>query len=143
MTDHRDKAWLAGPGMMTISAVLFGYFGFFTAWNTTGVNGQFLLFVAVLEWTLKGSAILFVLSAALTLIKPLLGNAIYSLTGLLGALGFILVIILDLLDARHTAMSPVILGIFAVWNGWGSWQSLRAIIAMGDRPRERFELPGE
>ena len=52
----------SGPGVMLISAALFGYFGFYTSWNTTGITGQFLPFVAIIEWSLKGGAIGFAIS---------------------------------------------------------------------------------
>ena len=40
---------LAGPGIMLLSAAIFGYFGFATSWNYhSGLTGEFLLFVALL-----------------------------------------------------------------------------------------------
>ena len=51
--DRTAAAGLAGPGVMFLSAAIFGYFGFGVTWLTTGVNGQYLLFVALFEWTLK------------------------------------------------------------------------------------------
>jgi hypothetical protein len=58
---------------MLLSAGIFGYFGFSTTWLYTGVNGQFLLFVALLDWTLKITAVAFGLAVVLTFILPWLG----------------------------------------------------------------------
>ena len=56
----------AGPGIMLLSAALFGYFGFAYSWDPTGVDGQFLPFVVIVEWSLKGGAIGFVIAAVLS-----------------------------------------------------------------------------
>ena len=119
---------LAGPGIMLLSAGLFGYFGFTSQWISTGANGQYLFFVDLLEWTLKGSAVLFLLSALLTFVQPLAGNIAYGVTGLLGAVLLVAVAVLDFLDPNHMVMSLLLLLLFAAWNGYGSWTSLRAIL---------------
>ncbi len=121
---------LSGPGMMFLSAAIFGYFGFGVTWLTTGSGGQFLLFVAILEWTLKGTAIVFLISGLLAMARPLLGNLVYSLAGLASALAFAIVLILDWMDTQHQAISPFLLLIFAAWNGYGSWSGLRAVLAV-------------
>ncbi|MFB3137848.1 MAG: hypothetical protein ACE10B_01335, partial [Phycisphaerales bacterium] len=83
---------LAGPGIMLLSAAIFGYFGFSTSWNYHSVmTGEFLLFVALLDWTLKGSAIAFGASALLTLANRVLGNLIYGAVGLIGAVLFVVI----------------------------------------------------
>ena len=120
----------AGPGIMLISAAIFGYFGFFTIWLTTsGTTGEFLFFVALLEWTLKVSSVGFALSAIVTLANPFVGNLLYSIVGVLGAIALVIVGILDIADAQHTAMHPAILFLFAAWNGYNSWTGLRALLA--------------
>ena len=51
---------LAGPGIMLISAALFGFFGFFSGitWNALSMTtGKPILFVVMLGWTLRLSAI--------------------------------------------------------------------------------------
>lgn len=114
---------------MLFSAGIFAYFGFTTTWLYTGVNGQFLLFVAILDWTLKITAIAFGVSVVVTLIHPLLGNGLYSLFGLLSAISFIIVGVLDIMDTQHMAMQPLLLFIFAAWNGYGSWSGLQEVLA--------------
>jgi hypothetical protein len=114
---------------MFLSAAVFGFFGFTFSWNHIGVNNQFLLFVALLEWTLKGSCLVFALSGALALVKPAAGNLLYAFGGLAGAAMFLVVAVMDWLDSQHTALHPVVLLLFAAWNGYGSWTGLRAVLA--------------
>ena len=55
---ERPTISIAGPGVMLFSAAIFGYFGFSSSFLYHSVNtGQFLFFVALLDWTLKGAAI--------------------------------------------------------------------------------------
>jgi hypothetical protein len=111
--------------LMLLSAGIFAYFGFATSWLYTGVNGQFLLFVALLDWTLKITAVVFAISAILMFVNGFLGNLLYSLAGIVSAVMFVIVAILDIMDQQHTAMHPLLLFIFAAWNGYGSWMGLQ------------------
>jgi hypothetical protein len=128
MADRTPSGPLSGPGVMLLSAAIFGYFGFSVAWLTTGNNGEFLLYVAILEWTLKVTAIAFLAAALLAFASPLAGNLVYSVVGLLGALALLVVLVLDIADQQHTAISPILLIIFIGWNGYGSWMGLRAAL---------------
>ena len=110
---------------MLLSAAIFAFFGVATSWNYTGVNGQFLLFVALLDWSLKIAAIGFAVSAVLTFLSAFAGNLLYSTVGILSAVMFVIVAVLDLMDSQHTAMHPVLLLVFAAWNGYGSWSGVR------------------
>jgi hypothetical protein len=124
------QAGLTGPGMMLLSAAIFGYFGFGMTWiHTSAITGQFLLFVALLDWTLKVTAIAFAVSGILTMLHARAGNMLYSIAGLLSAILFVVVAMLDMADKQHTAISPIILLIFAAWNGYGAWQGLRMLLA--------------
>ena len=122
---------LAGPAIMILSALIFGFFGFFYTWNTHGAEGEFVLFPALLGWTLKISAILFLVAGGLTMIRLVAGNLIYALTGVTGAGMFVVVAVMDIADQGHTIMpyAPVVLVLFAAWNGYGSWLALRAVLA--------------
>ena len=123
---------LAGPGIMLISAAVFAYFGFGISWlHHSVVTGEFLLFVALLVYTLKVTAIAFAAAAALTaFISRFGGNLLYATAGLLSAIMFVVISIMDWLDPQHTAISPTVLLLaFAAWNGYGSWLSLREILA--------------
>jgi len=128
---------LTGPAIMVLSALIFGFFGFYYIdWNTPGVDGDPLLFRQLLGWTLKASSVLFILSAVLTAARATLGNLLYALTGVVGAGLFLVVAVMDIADSQHTIMapgapwvSPLILVLFAIWNGYGSWLALRAILA--------------
>jgi hypothetical protein len=122
---------LAGPAIMILSALVFGYFGFFHTWNTRGAGGEFVLFPALLGWTLKISAVLFLVSGGLTIVKLVAGNLIYALTGVTGAGMFVVVAVMDIADQGHTIMpyAPVVLVLFAAWNGYGSWLALRVVLA--------------
>jgi hypothetical protein len=122
---------LAGPAIMILSALIFGFFGFAYTWNTRGTGGEFVLFPALLGWTLKISAILFVVAAVLATVKEMAGNLVYALTGVTGAGMFVVVAVMDIADQGHTIMpyAPVVLVLFAAWNGYGSWLALRAVLA--------------
>ena len=142
MGERTVGSMLAGPGIMLLSAAIFGYFGFAITWIHHSTTGQFLLFVALLDWTLKGSAIGFGMAAVLTFVKPPLGNLLYGVIGLLGAVLFVVVAGMDYVDKQHTALHPVLLLIFAAWNGYGSWTGLKAVLA--ERARHvPFEPPAE
>lgn len=126
MNPTTDRQAMIGPGIMLLSAVVFGYFGFATSWNQySALNGEFLLFVALLEWTLKGAAIGFAISAATALVLSLAGNLMYSVISLLSAGGFVVVAVLDIRDTQHAALHPALMLIFAAWNGYGGWAGLR------------------
>ena len=129
MTQRSHSNALAGPGIMLLSAAIFGYFGFAMTWSYhSSRTGEFLLFVALLDWTLKCSSIAFLVSALLTFVKPIAGNLIYGLVGFVGAALFLLIAGLDFADKQHTAMHPLLLLIFAAWNGYGSFSGLREIL---------------
>jgi hypothetical protein len=129
MSKSNPSMGFAGPGIMLLSAALFGYFGFGITWLTTGNGGQFLFYVALMEWTLKISSIGFLVAALITFGKPLIGNLLYSIVGLLGAIAFAIVLALDLLDPQHMTVTPILLIIFVAWNGYGSWMGLKEVLA--------------
>ena len=120
-----------GPIMVVISALIFGFFGFFPSWNIHGAQGQVLMFMVIFVWTLRISAGLFVLSALITMARPVMGNLLYALVGVVGAGSFFVVAVMDIADTDHTVMpyAPIILLIFAAWNGFGSWMALRSVLA--------------
>jgi len=124
----------AGPAIMFVSALIFGYFGFSTSFIHTGSNGQLLFYVPLLEWTLKVSAVAFVACGLITLRDARLGNFLYAAIGLLGSLALVTVAVMDFLDTQHTVMSPVILLLFAAFNGYCSWHGLRVALAVAHQP---------
>ena len=131
MTEPRSSAALAGPGIMLLSAVIFGYFGFTTNFVPHSVKtGQLLIYVPMLEWTLKVTAIAFGISGVAAFVRPLEANLLFCVAGLLSALLFVAVAVMDFADKQHTVMSPVLLLIFAAWNGFGSWSGLRAVLSL-------------
>ncbi|MCH7603629.1 MAG: hypothetical protein IIB54_12765 [Planctomycetes bacterium] len=104
MKQVKHNPALAGPGIMFISAALFGYFGFFTGGLMhTNLLNQFVLFFALLDWTLKGTACGFVLGGLLTLARPVPGNLFYGITGLLSAIFFVLIAVMDIMDKQNAA----------------------------------------
>jgi hypothetical protein len=123
---------LAGPAIMILSALIFGYFGY--TLRPTASDGQFVLFMALLTWTLRISAGLFVLSAVVTLVLPVVGNLLYALVGVVGAGLFVVVAVMDIADDNYATIHPALLLVFALlvfaaWNGYSSWLALRAILA--------------
>ena len=142
MTQYERSAMLTGPGIMLLSAAIFGYFGFSTTFlHHSAITGKLLIYVPILDYTLKGCAVGFLLSGLITFVKPLPGNLLFSLLGLLSALSFLLVAFLDFSDKQHQVMSPLLLLIFAAWNGIGSWQGLKASLTLMQGPREGGEPP--
>ncbi len=128
MRDTVSTGGMSGVGGMLFSAVIFGYFGFFSVnWSTPGLDGEPLLFRLLLGWTLRGSAIGFAVAAALTLARPWTGHLLYAVIGLLGAVLLVTVAVMDHLDTRHKAFEPILLLLFAAWNGYGAWAGLRAV----------------
>jgi hypothetical protein len=133
MSDHETQraAGLAGPVIMLISAAIFGYFGFGYGLTSTTASGTFVPFFSLLNWTLKISAIGFLLSAVLAFVRPLEGNLLYALLGLAAAALLAIVGLWDLMDQTYTAAIPPILALlFAAWNGYGSWSGLQAVLAL-------------
>ena len=132
MHDHTNEStpqpttW-AGPVLMFVSAAIFGYFGYWTTWLHTGVDGQTLAFVLIEEWTLKICAVGFALAGVIALGKPRAGELIYAIIGLLSAVAFLIAGVLELLDEKHAAIGPFMLFVFAAWNGFGSISSLRSL----------------
>ncbi|MCI0677077.1 MAG: hypothetical protein L0Y42_15045 [Phycisphaerales bacterium] len=120
----------AGPGIMLLSAAIFGFFGFTTSWiYYSGTTGQFLFFVALLDWTLKGAAIGFLICGLITFFAPVAGNALYCIVSMLSAVSFLIVAILDIADTQHIAIHPLLLIIFAGWNGYGAWMGISELVA--------------
>ena len=125
--------------MMLLSAAIFAFFGFFFVnWNTPGVNGQVVLFRVMLGWTLKSTAILFALSAAITFVNPFGGNVLFGVVGVVSAVLFLVVAAMDVFDKQHTTMAygPIILVLFALWNGYGALGGLREMLASRRAPSE-------
>jgi hypothetical protein len=118
---------LTGPAIMVLSALIFGYFGWVI--KPVATDGQTVLFMWLLSWTLRISAGLFVLSAVITLAAPVFGNLLYALVGVVGAGLFVVVVVMDIADKNYRTIHPAILLLFAAWNGYGSWLALRAVLA--------------
>lgn len=136
MDDHRQSSALGGPGIMLLSAAIFGFFGFYYVQGSTlNASGQLVPSWFLVKWTLRGAAILFAIAAGLTVVRPWSGNLLYSVCGLLSAALFVVILVVDYLDKQHAApIPPVLLAIFAAWNGYGAWTELRAVLRV-KRPR--------
>lgn len=129
MNQVKNHPDLTGPAMMFILAALFGYFGFYIGFLHTNNLGQFVLFYALLDWTLKATAVAFALAGVLTMIKPFLGNLLYAVAGLLSAILFVVIATMDILDKQNPpgAVPIFLLLIFAAFNGYGSVASLTSL----------------
>jgi hypothetical protein len=118
---------------MLISAAIFAYFGFATGWAhqyTTTTPPVLIPMVVVLKWTLRGGAVAFALSAALTWLGAAAGPALYAAAGLATAVLFLAVAIWEWTNpAGYVSGVPaILLVIFALWNGFASWQSMRDLV---------------
>jgi len=126
----QDKGLFAGPVAMLLSAAILGFVGFSRDWSAPFPDGQVILFMVVLGWTLRITACVFVLSAILAFPKPTAGNLLYSLAGVTSAGLFVVVAVMDVTDTDHMIMpyGVVVLLLFAAWHGFGSWSALRSIL---------------
>ena len=134
---NQNKAVLNSPILILLSAAMFGFFGFFYLdWNKPFPDGQVVLFMVLLGWTLKISALVFLAAGILAFLSPIAGNLLYALAGVGSAGLFVVVAVMDLTDSAHMIMpyAPAVLLLFAAWNGFASWSALRSIIGSQDRP---------
>ena len=134
---NQNKGLFTGPILILLSAAMFGFLGFFYVdWNKPFPDGQVVLFMVLLGWTLKISALVFLAAGILAFLSPIAGHLLYALAGVGSAGLFVVVAVMDLTDPAHMIMpyAPAMLLLFAAWNGFGSWSALRSIIGSQDRP---------
>ena len=127
-TSPAPASSLSGIGTMLVSAALFGFFGFFVIQPVSGAE----FFVLLFAWTVRLTAVCYVVTAGLTAVRPLVGHLLYSLIGLISA---VLLIVVSLMDFANTQVqifsySEIIVLLFAAWNGFGSWQGLQALMML-------------
>ncbi len=134
---------MTGPVIMFISAVLFGYFGFFSVSSIVTNNaGQVVLMWAMLLWTLRIAAVVFAVAGVITFASPILGNLIYAIGSGLSAIGLASVGVMDVLDAQHAAAIPPVLAfLFAAWNGYGAYTGLTEVMAASQSQAMRDGAP--
>jgi hypothetical protein len=120
------QALAEGPGIMLLSAALFGYFGFMMAFPEIDVQtGLTNPLVVTLKWGLRATAIALLPAAVVTMMAPLPGNLLYSLVGLASSVFFLVIVGWDLAAPYDSGVHPALLLLFAAWNGYGSWTGLR------------------
>jgi hypothetical protein len=117
---------------MFISALLFGYFGFFGSWThqyTTDNPPALIPMVALLHWTLCVGAILFAGAGLLAAAGSRLGPLLNALCGLATAAIFLIVAIWEWTNPQgyYSGVPAIFLVAFAVWNGYGSWMGLQEL----------------
>lgn len=121
---------LASPVVMFLSAAIFAYFGFFIGLTPYTGSGEFVLFFAILLWTLRIGAVAFGVAGLLTMASPVAGNIVYALGSAATALGLLAVGIMDVMDdQRAAAIPPILAFIFAAWNGYGAYTGAMEILA--------------
>jgi hypothetical protein len=134
---------------MFISAILFGYFGFFGNWthqmtsaNATPPNALIPM-VVLLKWTLRVGACCFALSGGLALVGSLLGPLVNCLVGLVTAGIFVIVAVWEWTNPQgyFSGVPPILLMIFALWNGHGSWLGLKELRAHRVNINGRTDAP--
>jgi len=146
MNYQQSNTLLAGPGIMLISAAIFGFFGFTTGFPelTTDNPPQIIPMVVVLKWTLRGTAIAFLISAIIAMKQQFIANVLYSVIGLISAVVFVVVAVWDMTSVYMSGVHWFLLLVFAAWNGYGSWTALRELMATrraAPRDAESFEPP--
>ncbi|MHC5113398.1 MAG: hypothetical protein ACYTGP_03090 [Planctomycetota bacterium] len=109
---------------MLISAGIFAYFGFATAWPqlTTTNPPETIAMVVLLKWTIRVSACAFAGAWLLSLLGTMLGPILYAAAGLVGAVIFVIVAIWEWTNPQgyYSGVPAILLLIFAVWNGVAS-----------------------
>ena len=121
---------LAGPGIMLLSAAIFGYFGFMLAFpELDAKTGSLIPLVITLKWTLRAGAIGFLSAAVITMVNTSAGNLLYALVGIVSAAMFVGIAVWDLGSAWHSGVHPFLLFVFAAWNGYSSFTGLRAVLS--------------
>ncbi len=121
---------LAGPGIMLLSAAIFGYFGFMLAFPELDTKtGSLIRLVITLKWTLRAAAIGFLLAAVITMANTFAGNLLYALVGIVSAAMFVGIAVWDLGSPWHSGVHPFLLFVFAAWNGYSSFAGLRAVLS--------------
>ncbi len=119
---------LAGPGIMLLSAAIFGFFGFMTPFPELDANtGELIPLVLTLKWTLRITAVALLAAGLVAMAQPLVGDIVYSVTGLVSAIMLVVVGVWDLLVEYHSGVHWFLLFAFAAWNGWGSYSGLQSI----------------
>ena len=92
----QNRGRFTSPILILVSAAIFGFFGFFYAdWNKPFPDGQVVLFMVLLGWTLRISAIVFLAAGLLAFVSPIAGNLLYALTGVATAGLFVVVSEMD------------------------------------------------
>lgn len=131
MTERTGRG--GDPVVMLVSAALFGFFGFVVQWSTIGINGQTLPFMVLFIWTMRITALWFLVSALLVFARRREGYLLYAVGGLGSAIALVVIAVMDFMDGAHTifAYAEFLLPIFALWNGWSSWGSLRELMGKG------------
>jgi len=112
-----------------ISAVLFGYYGFFAGLDTSDASGATVPLWLGSVWILRIVTVLFAATIALALKDHPWSELAYGAAGLAATLGLLVILVWDQLDtANRTAFHPLLLVVFVVWNGFGSISTLRAAL---------------
>lgn len=130
-SNHDLRGKFTSPWMMLISAAIAGYFGFSASFSyTSSITGEFLFFVPLYEWSLKGAAIAFLVAGVIAFVRPVVGEWIYGGSGLLTAAGLLIAGILDMIDTQHMVQSPFLTFLFAAVIGIASIASIRDALAV-------------
>lgn len=131
MTQRSYSNALAGPGMMFLSAAIFGFFGFMMAFpEIDSISGNLIPMVVTLKWTLRAAAGAFLLSAVLSMANPRAGDILYAGVSLISAGLFAVVAVWDIMTPKYVSgVHWFLLLVFAAWNGFGSYSSLREILS--------------
>ncbi len=142
MTQRSYSNALAGPGMMFLSAAIFGFFGFMMAFpEIDSTTGNLIPLVVTLKWTLRAAAVAFLLSAVLSIANPRAGEILYAGVSLISAGLFVVVAVWDIMTPQYVSgVHWFLLLVFAAWNGFGSYSSLREILS-ARRIASRIEPP--
>lgn len=113
---------MLGP---VLSALIFGYFGFYVGLSTGDDSGTVPLYLATV-WVLRISAILFVAAAVVALVGIRRSTLISGLVSAVATLGLLVIAVWSLADQeRDIAVHPLIMAICIAWNAYSSAMAIR------------------
>lgn len=108
-----------------LSALIFGYFGFFVGLSTGDASGTVPLYLATV-WVLRISAILFAAAAVVAMLGIHRATLISGLVCAVATLGLLAVTVWSVADhERDIAVSPLIMAICIAWNGYCAARAIR------------------
>jgi len=129
-----EQTAIGRVGVMLLSAAIFGFFGFMMSWPELDVQtGKLIPLVVTLKWTLRITAIAFLICALVSMPLPDVGGLVYAAVGMACAAALAVLGVWDLTSHWYSGIHPFLLFVFAAWNGvtsWATYHNTRAAMVL-------------